>query len=546
MSKKVLFSENARREMLIGANIVADAVKVTLGPKGRNVVLEKSFGSPKITKDGVSVAKEIDLSCPVQNAGAQMIKEVATKSGDIAGDGTTTSTVLAQSIMQEGLKAVAAGINPMDLKRGIDKAVSVVVDDLKSKSKDISEKEISMVASISANGDKEIGDAIAHAIKKVGDGPITVEEGKTLDSIVTDVVEGMSFDRGYLSPYFVTNSEKMTCEMENPFILLVEKKISNLQAIVPVLEGVVKTGRPLLIIAEDVEGEALAALVVNKLRGSLKICAVKAPGFGDRRKAILEDISILTNATLVSEDLGMKIENISIEELGTAKRVVISKDDTVIIDGAGEKSAISARCTSIKSQIEESSSDYDKEKLQERLAKLSGGVAILKVGGATEIEVKEKKDRIEDALHATRAAIQEGIVTGGGTALLYASLKLKDVSVDNQDQKAGVEIVRKALSAPVKQIAQNAGVDGVLVAGKLLEKNDAKTGYNAQTGEYVDMMEAGIIDPTKIVRCAIQNASSVAGLFITTEAIVVQDKSEKKESGHGHHGGGMDMMNGMM
>lgn len=547
MAKKVVFNNQAREKMLEGAEVVYDAVRVTLGPKGRNVVMEKSFGDPRITKDGVSVAKEIDLGDAEQNVGAQMIKAVASKSGDVAGDGTTTSTVLGYHIAKEGCKAVAAGYNPMDLKRGIDKAVNVVVDNIKSKSKIISETEIAQVATISANGDKEVGESIAHAIKKVGDGPVTVEEGKTFESISTEVVEGMSFDRGYLSPYFVTNSEKMTCELENPLILIADKKISTLQPIVPLLEGVVKAGKSLLIIAEDLEGEALAGMVVNKLRGTLKVAAVKAPGFGDRKKAMLEDIACLTGGQVISEELGMKLENISNEHLGSAKKVVISKDDTVIVEGKGDQKDIQNRCKQIKNQIEESTSDYDKEKLQERLAKLSGGVAILRVGGATEIEVKERKDRIEDALHATRAAIEEGIVSGGGTALLYAIKALDSVKVDNEDQKVGVNIIRKALQAPLRQIVDNAGLDGVLIAGKLLDKGDEKQGFNAQTGEYVDMMKAGIIDPTKVVRSAIQNAASVAGLFITTEALIVEDKSKKEES-HSHGGGmpGMGGMGGMM
>jgi chaperonin GroEL len=542
--KEVKFSSEARNRMLRGVDILANAVKVTLGPKGRNVLIEKSFGAPRITKDGVSVAKEITLADRYENMGAQMVREVASKTNDIAGDGTTTATVLAQSIVREGIKAVAAGMNPMDLKRGVDLAVEAVIADLKSRSKTVkSNEEISQVATISANSEKEIGTMIAHAMEKVGkEGVITVEEAKSLESEL-EVVEGMQFDRGYLSPYFVTNPEKMLCEMDNPFILIHEKKLSGLQAMLPVLERIVQTGRPLLIIAEDVEGEALATLVVNKLRGGLKVAAVKAPGFGDRRKAMLEDMSILTGGQLISEELGIKLENVSLEMLGTAKRVIISKENTTIIHGAGDKKDIEGRCQQIRAQVEETTSDYDREKLQERLAKLSGGVAVLRVGGATEVEVKERKDRVEDALNATRAAVEEGFVAGGGSALLYAVHSLDKVKPGNDDQRVGVEIIRKTLQAPVRQIAENAGFDGAVVAGKLLESKDTNYGFNAQSGEYCDMIKAGIIDPTKVVRVALQDAASVAGLLITTEAMIVE-KPEPKPAGAPGAGGmsGMEDM----
>jgi chaperonin GroEL len=528
-AKEVKFSADARARMLRGVDILADAVKVTLGPKGRNVVIEKSFGSPRITKDGVSVAKEIELADKFENMGAQMVREVASKTADQAGDGTTTSTVLAQAIVREGAKAVAAGLNPMDLKRGIDLAVEAVVSDLKSRSKTLTNNaEIAQVGTISANGERDIGEMIARAMEKVGnEGVITVEEAKGLDTEL-DVVEGMQFDRGYASPYFVTNAEKMTCELENPYILLHEKKLSGLQPLLPVLEQVVQSGRPLLIVAEEVEGEALATLVVNKLRGGLKLASVKAPGFGDRRKAMLEDIAILTGAQVVSEDLGVKLETVTLATLGSAKKVTITKDDTTIVDGAGNKGDIEARCAQIKAQIAETTSDYDREKLQERLAKLSGGVAVIRVGGATEVEVKERKDRVDDALHATRAAVEEGIVAGGGSALIYAAHALDGLTPANEDQKVGIDIVRRALQAPVRQIAENAGHDGAVVAGKLLESTDRNWGFDAQSGKYVDMIQAGIIDPTKVVRTALQDASSVAGLLITTEAMIAE--LPKKES----------------
>jgi chaperonin GroEL len=528
-AKEVKFSADARARMLRGVDILADAVKVTLGPKGRNVVIEKSFGSPRITKDGVSVAKEIELADKFENMGAQMVREVASKTADRAGDGTTTSTVLAQAIVREGSRAVAAGLNPMDLKRGIDLAVDAVVSDLKARSKVLTTNaEIAQVGTISANGERDIGEMIARAMEKVGnEGVITVEEAKGLDTEL-DVVEGMQFDRGYVSPYFVTNSEKMTCELENPYILLHEKKLSGLQPLLPVLEQVVQSGRPLLIIAEEVEGEALATLVVNKLRGGLKLASVKAPGFGDRRKAMLEDIAILTGAQLVSEDLGVKLETVTLATLGSAKKVTITKDDTTLVDGSGNKADIEARCAQIKAQIEETTSDYDREKLQERLAKLSGGVAVIRVGGATEVEVKERKDRVDDALHATRAAVEEGIVAGGGSALIYAAHALDGLVPANEDQKVGIDIVRRALQAPVRQIAENAGHDGAVVAGKLLESTDRNWGFDAQSGHYVDMIKAGIIDPTKVVRTALQDASSVAGLLITTEAMIAE--LPKKES----------------
>ena len=527
-AKDVKYGADARQRMLRGVDILADAVKVTLGPKGRNVVIDKSFGAPRITKDGVSVAKEIELSDKFENMGAQMVREVASKTNDLAGDGTTTATVLAQAIVREGGKAVAAGMNPMDLQRGMNMASEIVVADMKARSKPVkTSQETRQVGYISSNGDDEIADYIAEAMEKVGsEGVITIEEAKT-STTELDVVEGMQFDRGYLSPYFVTNSEKMVCELENPYILFHEKKLSGLQAMLPVLESVVQSGRPLLIIAEDVEGEALATLVVNKLRGGLKVAAVKAPGFGDRRKAMLEDMAILTKGQLVSEDLGIKLENVSLEMLGTAKRVRITKDDTTIIDGAGDKDGIQARVGQIRAQIEETTSDYDKEKLQERLAKLAGGVAVIRVGGATEVEVKERKDRVEDAMHATRAAVQEGIVAGGGCALLYATKALETLKPANDDQRRGIDIIRHALQAPIRQIAENAGTDGSVIVGKLLEQSNTNYGYDAQKGQYCDMVATGIIDPVKVVRTALEDAVSIAGLLITTEAIIA-DKPEKK------------------
>ncbi len=546
MAKQIRFGTSARDQILIGANILADAVKVTLGPKGRNVVIEKSYGSPRITKDGVSVAKEISLSNKFQNMGAQMLREVASKTNDLAGDGTTTATVLAQAIVTEGSKAVAAGLNPMDLKRGIDKAVTAIVDAVKKVSKPIkSHEEIAQVGTISANGDRTIGDKIAEAMEKVGkEGVITVEEAKGFD-FELDVVEGMNFDRGYLSPYFVTNAEKMTVELDNPLILIFEKKLSSLQPLLPVLEAVVQSQRPLLIIAEDVEGEALATLVVNKLRGGLKVAAVKAPGFGDRRKSMLEDIAILTGGQVISDDLGIKLENVNLNMLGKAKKVSITKEDTTIVDGAGEKKAIEARCAQIKAQVEETTSDYDREKLQERLAKLSGGVAVLKVGGATETEVKERKDRVDDALHATRAAVEEGIVPGGGVTLLYATRALDKLKAVNDDERAGINIIKRALQSPIRQIVENAGLDGAVVAGKLLESQDTNYGFDAQTLEYTDMIKAGIIDPTKVVRCALQDAASVAGLMITTEALVADEPEDKNSSGGAAAAAGMGGMGGM-
>ncbi len=543
-AKEVKFSTDARTRMLRGVDILADAVKVTLGPKGRNVVIEKSFGAPRITKDGVTVAKEIELADKFENMGAQMVREVASKTNDLAGDGTTTATVLAQAIVREGTKAVAAGMNPMDLKRGIDLAVESVVADVKGRSKKVStSEEIRQVGTISANGEKTIGDMIAQAMEKVGnEGVITVEEAKGLDTEL-DVVEGMQFDRGYTSPYFVTNPEKMTVELDSPYILLHEKKLASLQPLLPVLESVVQSSRPLLIIAEDVEGEALATLVVNKLRGGLKVAAVKAPGFGDRRKAMLEDISVLTGGQVISEDLGIKLESVTLDMLGTAKKITITKEDTTIVDGAGGKADIEARCKQIKAQIEETSSDYDREKLQERLAKLAGGVAVIKVGGATEVEVKERKDRVDDALHATRAAVEEGIVPGGGTALLYALKALESIKTANNDQKVGVDIVRRALQAPVRQIAENSGFDGAVVAGKLIERGDANWGFDAQLGEYADMLKSGIIDPTKVVRTALQDAASVAALLITTEAMIAE--KPKKEAPAMPDMGGMGGMGGM-
>jgi chaperonin GroEL len=541
-AKEVKFHGDARERMLRGVDILANAVKVTLGPKGRNVVLDKSFGAPRITKDGVTVAKEIELADKFENMGAQMVKEVATKTSDQAGDGTTTATVLAQAIVREGSKAVAAGMNPMDLKRGIDLAVETVVADIQKRSRKVSTNdEIAQVGIISANGDREIGQMIAKAMQKVGnEGVITVEEAKSLETEL-DVVEGMQFDRGYLSPYFVTNAEKMTAELETPYILLHEKKLSSLQAMLPLLEAVVQSGKPLLIISEDVEGEALATLVVNKLRGGLKVAAVKAPGFGDRRKAMLEDIAVLTGGQVISEDLGIKLENVTLDMLGTAKRVRIEKENTTIIDGAGKKKDIEGRIAQIKAQIEETTSDYDREKLQERLAKLAGGVAVIRVGGATEVEVKERKDRVDDAMHATRAAVEEGIVAGGGVALLYATKALERLKSSNDDQKVGIDIVRRALHAPIRQIVENSGSDGSVVVGKLLEKGDVNHGYDAQSGNYVDMIKAGIIDPTKVVRLALQDAASVAGLLVTTEAMIAE-KPEKKAAAPAMPGGGMDGM----
>ena len=527
-AKEVRFSADARERMLRGVDILANAVKVTLGPKGRNVVIDKSFGAPRITKDGVTVAKEIELADKFENMGAQMVREVASKTNDIAGDGTTTATVLAQSIVREGVKSVAAGMNPMDLKRGIDLAVEAAVEDIKARAKKITgTDEVAQVGTISANGDKSIGKMIAEAMKKVGnEGVITVEEAKSLDTEL-DVVEGMQFDRGYLSPYFITNADKMIAELDSPYILLFEKKLSGLQAMLPVLEAVVQSGKPLLIIAEDVEGEALATLVVNKLRGGLKIAAVKAPGFGDRRKAMLEDMAILCGGQLISEDLGIKLENVTLDMLGKAKKVIVEKENTTIVDGSGKKADLQARISQIRAQIEETTSDYDREKLQERLAKLAGGVAIIKVGGATEVEVKEKKDRVDDAMHATKAAVEEGVVAGGGSALLYAIRALDKVRTSNDDQKVGIEIVRRALQAPVRQIAENAGYDGAVVAGKMLEQKDTNFGFDAQKGDYVDMIKSGIIDPVKVVRTALQDAASVAGLLVTTEAMIAE-KPEKK------------------
>ncbi|HUZ73335.1 MAG TPA: chaperonin GroEL [Stellaceae bacterium] len=542
-AKEVKFDTDARDRLLRGVDILAHAVRVTLGPKGRNVVLDKSFGAPRITKDGVTVAKEIELADKFENMGAQMLREVASKTNDLAGDGTTTATVLAQAIVREGVKAVAAGMNPMDLKRGIDLAVETVVEDVKKRSKKVSTNdEIGQIGAIAANGEREIGEMIAKAMQKVGnEGVITVEEAKSLESEL-DVVEGMQFDRGYISPYFVTNADKMIAELEDPYILLHEKKLSGLQAMLPVLEAVVQSGRPLIIVAEDVEGEALATLVVNKLRGGLKVAAVKAPGFGDRRKAMLEDIAILTGGQLISEDLGIKLENVTLDMLGKAKKVRIEKENTTIIDGAGKKADIQARTNQIRQQIEETTSDYDREKLQERLAKLAGGVAVIRVGGATEVEVKERKDRVDDAMHATRAAVEEGIVAGGGVALLFAARSLARLKPQNDDQKVGIDIVRRALQAPVRQIAENAGVDGSIVVGKLMDKNDANWGFDAQTGDYVDMVKSGIIDPTKVVRLALQDAASVAGLLVTTEAMVAE-KPERKAPPMPHdHGGGMGGM----
>jgi chaperonin GroEL len=541
-AKEVRFSVDARDKMLRGVDILANAVRVTLGPKGRNVVLDKSFGAPRITKDGVTVAKEIELEDKFENMGAQMVREVASKTSDIAGDGTTTATVLAAAIVKEGSKAVAAGMNPMDLKRGIDLAVEHVVEELKKNSKKVtSNAEIAQVGTISANGDKEIGDYLARAMEKVGnEGVITVEEAKSLETEL-DVVEGMQFDRGYISPYFITNADKMRVEMEDPYILINEKKLSALNELLPLLEAVVQTGKPLLIVAEDVEGEALATLVVNKLRGGLKVAAVKAPGFGDRRKAMLQDIAVLTGGQAISEDLGIKLENVTLAMLGKAKKVMIDKENTTIVNGAGKKSDIQDRITQIKAQIEETTSDYDREKLQERLAKLAGGVAVIRVGGATEVEVKERKDRVDDAMHATRAAVEEGVLPGGGVALLRATEALKKVRTANDDQKTGVEIVRKALQSPARQIAQNAGEDGSVIVGKILENSNYGFGFDAQAGEYVDMIKKGIIDPTKVVRQALQGASSVAGLLITTEAMVAElPKKQNAMPPMPGGGGGMD------
>jgi chaperonin GroEL len=547
-AKVVSFGADARERMLQGVDILANAVKVTLGPKGRNVVIEKSFGAPRTTKDGVTVAKEIELEDKFQNMGAQLIREVASKTNDEAGDGTTTATVLAQAIVREGMKAVSSGRNPMDLRRGVDKAVLAIVEDLKSRARKVKgSEEIAQVGTISANGDTNIGKFLADAMAKVGnEGVITVEEAKSLETEL-DVVEGMQFDRGYLSAYFITNADKMEAVLEEPRILLFEKKLSSLQPMLPVLEAVVQSGKPLLIIAEDVEGEALATLVVNKLRGGLKVAAVKAPGFGDRRKAMLEDIAILTGGQVISEDLGIKLENVTLDMLGTAKKVVVKKEDTTVVDGAGAKKDIEGRISQIRAQIEETTSDYDKEKLQERLAKLAGGVAVIKVGGATEVEVKERKDRVDDALNATRAAVEEGIVAGGGVALLRAAFKL-NIKGDNEDQNVGINIVRKALESPIRQIVENAGVEGSIVVGKLRESKDEAQGFNAQTEEYVDMIKAGIIDPVKVVRTALQDAASVAGLIITTEATIAE-APKKGSAGHDHGGGmpggGMGGMGGM-
>ncbi|AQS90201.1 chaperonin GroEL [Gluconobacter albidus] len=542
-AKDVKFGADARERMLRGVDILANAVKVTLGPKGRNVVLDKSFGAPRITKDGVSVAKEIELADKFENMGAQMVREVASKTNDIAGDGTTTATVLAQSIIREGAKAVAAGMNPMDLKRGIDKAVGVVVEELKNNTKKItSPEEIAQVGTISANGETEIGEMIASAMQKVGsEGVITVEEAKGLHTEL-DVVEGMQFDRGYISPYFVTNPEKMTADLDSPYILIHEKKLSSLQPMLPLLESVVQSGRPLVIIAEDVDGEALATLVVNKLRGGLKIAAVKAPGFGDRRKAMLEDIAILTGGQVISEDIGIKLESVTLEMLGRAKKIHIEKENTTIVEGAGNSDDIKGRCNQIRAQVEETTSDYDREKLQERLAKLAGGVAVIRVGGSTEVEVKERKDRVDDALHATRAAVEEGIVPGGGTALARASSALKGLTFDNDDQRVGGEIVRKALQSPLRQIAFNAGEDGAVIAGKVLENDSYVFGFDAQKGEYKDLVAAGIIDPTKVVRTALQDAASVGGLLITTEAMVAERPEKKAPAGAPGGMGGMGDM----
>jgi chaperonin GroEL len=544
-AKDVRFGSDARARMLRGVDILADAVKVTLGPKGRNVVLDKSFGAPRITKDGVTVAKEIELADKFENMGAQMVREVASKTNDIAGDGTTTATVLAQSIVREGSKAVAAGMNPMDLKRGIDKAVVAIVEDLKKHSKKITtQSETAQVGTISANGEADIGKMISEAMQKVGnEGVITVEEAKGIQTEL-DVVEGMQFDRGYVSPYFITNAEKMVAELDQPYILIHEKKLSGLQPMLPLLESIVQSGRPLLIIAEDVEGEALATLVVNKLRGGLKVAAVKAPGFGDRRKAMLEDIAILTGGQVISEDLGIKLETVTLAMLGKAKKILIEKENTTIVEGSGKKSEIQGRCGQIRAQVEETTSDYDREKLQERLAKLAGGVAVIRVGGSTEVEVKERKDRVDDALHATRAAVEEGIVPGGGVALARSSLILGKLKADNDDQRFGIEIVRKAVQTPLRQISENAGEDGAVIAGKVLDRDEYNWGFDAQSGEFKDLVKAGIIDPTKVVRTALQDAASVAGLLVTTEAMVAE-RPEKKPPMGGPPGGGMGGMGDM-
>jgi chaperonin GroEL len=544
-AKLVKFNTDARNRMLKGVDILADAVKVTLGPKGRNVVIDKSFGAPRITKDGVTVAKEIELEDKFENMGAQMVREVASRTNDEAGDGTTTATVLAQAIVREGMKSVAAGMNPMDLKRGIEKAVAVVVEDIKAQARTVSgSDEVAQVGTISANGEEAIGRQIADAMQKVGnEGVITVEENKGFET-ETEVVEGMQFDRGYLSPYFITNADKMIAELEDAYILLHEKKLSSLQPMVPLLEAVIQSGKPLLIVAEDVDGEALATLVVNKLRGGLKIAAVKAPGFGDRRKAMLQDIAVLTGGQVISEDLGMKLENVGLDMLGRARKISITKDETTVVDGHGEKAEIEARVAQIKQQIEETTSDYDREKLQERLAKLAGGVAVIRVGGASEVEVKERKDRVDDALNATRAAVQEGVVVGGGVALVQASKKLAGLEGANSDQTAGISIVRKALQSPLRQIAENAGVDGSVVAGKIMESNDPAFGFNAQTEEYGDMFKFGVIDPAKVVRTALQDAASVAALLITTEAMIAEKPEPKGQAG-GMGGGGMGGMGGM-
>ena len=544
-AKDVRFSADARERMLRGVDILANAVKVTLGPKGRNVVLEKSFGAPRSTKDGVTVAKEIELADKFENMGAQMVREVASKTNDLAGDGTTTATVLAQSIVREGVKAVAAGMNPMDLKRGVDKAVVAIVDELKTRSKKISnQSETAQVGTISSNGEVEIGRMISEAMQKVGnEGVITVEEAKGIQTEL-DVVEGMQFDRGYVSPYFITNPEKMVADLDSPYILIFEKKLSGLQPMLPLLEAVVQSGKPLLIIAEDVEGEALATLVVNKLRGGLKIAAVKAPGFGDRRKAMLEDIAVLTGGQVISEDLGIKLETVTLNMLGRAKKILIEKENTTIVEGAGNKDDIVGRCNQIRAQVEETTSDYDREKLQERLAKLAGGVAVIRVGGASEVEVKERKDRVDDALHATRAAVEEGIVPGGGVALARATKILANLQAENDDQRFGIEIVRKAILTPLRQIAENAGEDGAVVSGKVMDRDEYAWGFDAQTGEYKDLVQAGIIDPTKVVRTALQDAASVAALLITTEAMVAE-RPEKKAPAGGGMGGGMGGMGGM-
>jgi chaperonin GroEL len=542
-AKEVRFGSDARQHMLRGVDILAHAVKITLGPKGRNVVIDKSYGAPRITKDGVTVAKEVELADKFENMGAQMVREVASKTNDIAGDGTTTAIVLAQAIVREGGRAVSAGMNPMDVKRGVDKAVTAIVEELKKRSRKIStQAETAQVGTISANGEEEIGKMIAEAMQKVGnEGVITVEEAKGMRTEL-DIVEGMQFDRGYMSPYFITNAEKMTIELDQPYVLIHEKKLSNLKTLLPLLEAVVQSGRPLLVIAEDVEGEALATLVVNKLRGGLQVAAVKAPGFGDRRRAMLEDIAVLTNGQVISEELGVKLETVTLAMLGRAKKVVIEKENTTIVDGAGKKADIAARCNQIRAQIEETTSDYDREKLQERLAKLAGGVAIIRVGGSTEVEVKERKDRVDDGLHATRAAVEEGIVPGGGVALARASLILAKLNAENDDQRVGIEIVRKAAQMPMRQIAENAGEDGAVISGKVLDKNEYNWGFDAQTGEFKDMVKAGIIDPTKVVRTALQHAASVASLMITTEAMVADRPERRAPDGGPAAGRGMDDM----